>query len=148
MWTNIDSLVNQPYHHNNTSDHIVNDNLGSPLLDPSWITSLRTFCCCNIPVEMSHLLPHEHWGCRQLTGHIGWNWSKTIKAQDKILIQAMSTTQNLEVILSLYGITHLDMVSETRKYFLVQVCDSYLCCAQTFWASRKRNEIPFSEYLL
>lgn len=51
-----------------------------------------------------------------MMGWIGWNTSKIIKARDEVLIQAMSTRQNLRVILNFYGITHLDVVSETQKY--------------------------------
>lgn len=147
MCTNIDSSVNQPYHHSNTSDHIVNDNLSSPLLNPSWITSPGTFCCCNIPVGMSHYFHMSTEAAAADT--LSWSGTDPTLSKLKILIQAMSTTQNLEIIFSLYGITHIDVVSEIRKYiFLVQVCDSYSCCSQTFWASRRGNEIPSSECLL
>lgn len=56
MCTNIDLLMNQPYHNNNINDHIVNNNANSPLPDPSWITSPEPLGCCNVPVEISHYI--------------------------------------------------------------------------------------------
>lgn len=46
--------MNQPYHNNNIDDHIVNNNVNSPLPDSGWITSPEQLGRCNIPVEISH----------------------------------------------------------------------------------------------
>lgn len=54
MCTNIDSLMNQPYHNNNIDDHIVNNNANAPLPDPGWITSPGPLDCCNIAIKTSH----------------------------------------------------------------------------------------------
>lgn len=123
MCTNIDLLMNQPYHNNNINDHIVNNDTNSQLLDPAWITSPELLGCCIIPVEISHCF---HMNAE--AAGIGWGAQggtdpkrskvKMTTIKGSVFIQTMSTRQNVGVISNLYGITHLDVVSETQKYTL------------------------------